>query len=98
MTRSVKLSGAVSARLFELSDYLTDELQLSREAAMQRVDRLHAFLAGLSAPADYELCRFKAWRKLGYHCAPFENWVFAYEIFDEGIIIRDMSHAKLLKK
>ncbi len=45
----------------------------------------------------YPLCRFKRWCKLGYRCAVFEkHWVFAYEIFPEGIIIRDMSHTAAL--
>ena len=34
---------------------------------------------------------------LGYHCAVFEkDWVFAYEVFDEGVIVRDMANTALL--
>lgn len=37
--------------------------------------------------------------KLDYRCAVFEkHWVLAYQIFDEGIIIQDMSHTSLLKE
>ena len=32
-----------------------------------------------------------------YHCAVFEkDWVFAYEVFDEGVIVRDMANTALL--
>jgi len=44
-------------------------------------------------------CRFKIWGELGYRCAVFErSWIFAYEVFDEGVIVRDMMHAALLKE
>lgn len=58
---------------------------------------MRVFIRALSAEADYPLCRFRKWRKLGYRCAVFEgSWVFAYEVFDEGVIVRDMSHTSLL--
>ena len=94
--RKVSVSDSVWDRLDLLSDYLTDEYKLSEHAAILRIDRLLNFLFSLGYPADYALCRFKRWRALGYHCAVFENWVFAYEIFDDGIIIRDMSNAASL--
>ena len=56
-------------------------------------------LKSLAGAADYPLCRFKKWHRLGYRCAVFEkNWVFAYEVFDDGIIIRDMCHTAILKE
>jgi hypothetical protein len=80
-----------------LTDYLVDELKISEEVACKRVGRIRTFLASLSNPADYALCRFKKWRELSYRCAVFEkDWVFAYEIFDGGVIVRDMSHTALL--
>ena len=37
--------------------------------------------------------------KLDYRCAVFEkHWVLAYQIFDECIIIQDMSHTAILKE
>ncbi len=37
--------------------------------------------------------------KLDYRRAVFEkHWVLAYQIFDEGIIIQDISHTSLLKE
>jgi hypothetical protein len=95
--RKVKLSDVVLKYLDDLTDYLVDELKISEEAACKRVGRIRIFLASLAMPVDYTLCRFKKWQELGYRCAVFEkSWVFAYEIFDDGIIVRDMSHAAML--
>lgn len=97
--RKVAISGAVLEKVADLRAYLTDELKLSREAAHSRTDRIDAFLKSLTGAADYPLCRFKKWHRLGYRCAVFEkNWVFAYEVFDEGIIIQDMCHTAFLKE
>ena len=92
--RKVIISGLVQQRIKELEYYLVDELKLSEEAALKRSSSMRAFIASLSSPVDYSLCRFKQWRMLGYRCMVFEkSWVFAYEIFDGGVIVRDMSHA-----
>lgn len=97
--RKVLISGLVRDKIAELESYLIDELKLSEEAALRRSDRMKAFIQGLSNNADYPLCRFKKWRILGYRCAVCESdWIFAYEIFKEGIIIRDMSHTSLLSE
>ena len=95
--REVVISNLVIGKIGILKDYLVSELKLSENAAMQRIDRIGKFLLLLSVPADYPLCRFKRWYTFGYRCAVFEkDWVFAYEIFDDGIIIRDMSHTSVL--
>lgn len=78
--------------------FLRDSLKMSKEAARRRCDRMDEFFASLAVRVDYPLCRFRKWRMLGYHCAVFEkDWVFAYEIFDDGVIIRDMSNTALSK-
>ncbi len=60
---------------------------------------MRQFVHSLANIVDYPACRFKKWRKLNLRCAVFEkDWVFAYERFDDGIIIRDMSHTSLLKE
>ena len=95
--REVVVSDIVRAKIAALNLYLTEEFQLSREAAMSRIKRMEDFVDTLANPADYPLCRFKRWRLLGYRCVVFERaWIFAYEIFDGGIIVRDMSHAAAL--
>jgi len=95
--REVTISNTVQNKIDELRIYLIEELKLSREAAIARTCRIDDFLLSLGYHADYALCRFKKWQELGYRCAVFEKtWIFAYEIFDNGIIVRDMSHTALL--
>ena len=95
--REVVISDMVRAKIAALNLYLTQEFLLSREAAMFRIKRMENFVESLSIPADYPICRFKRWRALGYRCAVFEkSWIFAYEIFYDGVIVRDMSHVAAL--
>jgi hypothetical protein len=95
--REVRLSGLVIVKIVELESYLIDELKLSEEAALGRIARIRKYLQALRNAIDYPLCRFKKWQALGYRCGVFEkDWVFAYEIFEDGIIVRDMSHTSLL--
>jgi hypothetical protein len=97
--RKVLVADVVTDKVTNLRIYLIEELNLSWEAAHKRTDRIGDFLLSLTNVVDYPLCRFKKWRKLGYRCAVFEkDWVFAYETFEDGIIVRDMSHASLLTK
>ena len=95
--RTVVVSSTVQDKIENLRNYLLNELKLSREAAKARTYRMDVFLLSLGYPADYPPCRFKKWQELGYRCAVFEKtWVFAYEIFENGVIVRDMSHTSVL--
>ena len=95
--REVVVSDVVRAKIAALNLYLTQEFLLSREAAMSRIKRMEDFVETLANPADYPLCRFKLWRALGYRCVVFEkSWIFAYEVFYGGVIVRDMSHVAVL--
>jgi hypothetical protein len=95
--REVFISDAVMNKVSDLRIHLVEQLKLSRKAANQRADRIDGFLLSLANAADFPLCRFRKWQALGYRCVVFEkNWVFAYEIFEHGIIVRDMSHTSLL--
>jgi len=95
--RKVLLSGRVWDKISELELFLKEDLKFSKEAARKRSDRMRVFLKSLSAPVDHPLCRFKKWQLLGYRCAVFEkSWVFAYEIVNGGVIVRDMSNVALL--
>lgn len=74
--RKVAISETVLDKVSELRAFLTDELKLSREAAHSRTARIDAFLVSLAGAANYPLCRFKKWHRLGYRCAVFEkDWV-----------------------
>jgi len=95
--RKVTVSDAVREKLKALECFLVDELKLSEEAALKRSRRMREFMRSLSSEINYPLCRFERWRTLGYRCTVFEkSWIFAYEIFDDGVIIRDMSHTATL--
>ena len=95
--REVVVSESVMDKVADLRAHLTNKLKLSREATHRRIDRIDAFLLLLANEADYPLCRFKKWHTQGYRCAVFEkDWVFAYEVFEDGVIVRDMSHTSLL--
>lgn len=97
--RKVYVSDLVWDKVSELESYLLDELKLSEKVALQCSSEIKKFISLLSSPADYPLCRFKRWRILGYRCAIFKkDWIFAYEVFKQGVIVRDMCHAKLLKE
>jgi len=97
--REIIIDVQVREKISELEEYLKTEFKMSKEAARKRSDKMRQFVFSLRNPADYPLCRFKRWRVLGYKCAVFEkDWVLAYEVVDEGVIVRDMSHAKLLKE
>ena len=97
--REVVISQTVQDKIADLELFLKNELKLSKQAAKCRCDRMDSLFLSLAGITDYPLCRFKKWRVLGYRCVPFEkDWIFAYEVFDDGIIVRGMSHAKLLKE
>lgn len=97
--REVVISQTVLDKIDDLEQFLKTQLKMSKETARRRCDRMDRLFLSLGGIADYPLCRFRKWQVLGYRCVPFEkDWIFAYEIFDDGIIIRDMSHAKLLKE
>jgi len=95
--REVRISSQVMSKIDELESFLKNDLKLSKEAARKRSNRMRKFVCSFSNIGDYPLCRFKKWRMLGYRCAVFERtWVFAYEIFDRGVIVQDISHTSLL--
>ena len=95
--REVRISDSVRGKIADLETYLVDDLKLSEEAALRRSGRMREFVRTLCNNVDYPLCRFKKWCVLGYRCAVFEkDWIFAYEVFEDGVIVRDMSHTSLL--
>jgi len=95
--RNVFVSDTVRQKILDIRTYLVVELKLSEEAAYKRIDRMRELIASFALPADYPLCRFKRWQMLGYRCAVFEkHWIFAYETFEDGVIVRDLSHTAVL--
>ena len=97
MMREVIVSVQVLDKLSDIVIYLRDELKLSESAAMAYRERFITFIQSFCVKVDHPLCRFKKWRIYGYRCAVFEkNWILAYEVLEEGVIVRDLSHTSLL--
>jgi hypothetical protein len=95
--REVIISQTVRDKIDDLELFLRNVLKLSKGAAKRRCDRMDGLFESLGSAADYPLCRFKKWQVLGYRCVVFEkDWIFAYEVFEGGVIVRDMSHTSLL--
>lgn len=96
--RKIIVSIQIRDKISELESYLKDDLKLSKEAARKYSDRMRQFVLSFAEDTvKYPLCRFKRWCALGYRCAVFEkDWIFAYEITDEGVIVQDMSHTAVL--
>lgn len=95
--RKVIVSAQVTSQLSDLKNYLKNELKLSQQAALEHNNRFLEYINSLSAEVDHPLCRFKRWRRLGYRCAVFEKqWVLAYQIVQEGVIVRDLTNTALL--
>lgn len=83
----------------DLEHYLTEELRLSEKLALRKIHSMRNFIYSLMYPVDYPICRFNQWCLLGYRCAVFDKtWIFAYEEFENGVIIRDMAHTSVLIK
>ncbi len=97
--REVIVSDCAWSRIVTIHSYLFYDLMLSEEACMKYIDRMESFLHSLCAPVDYALCRFKEWRKRGWRCTVFDKaWIIAYEVFDDGVLIHDIRHAKTMKR
>ena len=95
--REIIISDVIWNKMGELREHLLNVLKLSETTADARISSMEDFVISLGGIANYPLCRYKRWRQLGYHCAVFEkDWIFAYEIFDKGIIIQDMKHTSTL--
>ncbi len=97
--RNVIISAPVTQKMTLLAYYLTDEQKLSAYAVIKYMDRMNTFLSSLSAPVNHPKCRFEEWIMLEYRCAIFEKeWIFVYEEFDDGVLIRDLRHTKTMIK
>jgi len=96
--RNILLSETVESKIVELKNYLVLDLKLSETAALRRMDRIGAFLRRSlgNESVNYRLCRFVRWRALSYRCVQTGGWVFAYETFEGGVIVRDMAHGAAL--
>ena len=68
------------------------------ETAHRYIEEINEFLQKLGGCFSLSKCRKKKWRDKGYHCAIFNHqWIFAYRIYDDRVIIHDMENAANIK-
>lgn len=92
--RHVVVAPQAYEKIAEITTYLRDELKFSEFAALRYESRFTSVIAGLAVPADYALCRFPRWKRLGYRCVAVDHqWIIAYQVLPEGIIVREIENA-----
>ena len=95
--KPVQVSNAVILRLDELFQYIVNEYKMP-VTAHKRIEEIREFLQSLGGCFVLAKCRRKGWNKLGYRCAVFDHtWVFAYQVYDDRVIIHDMEYAANIK-
>ena len=95
--KPVQISSAVMLRLDELFQYIANEYKMP-ETAHRRVEEIREFLQSLGGCFVLAKCKRKVWNKLGYRCAVFDHaWIFAYQVYDDRVIIHDMEYAANIK-
>ena len=91
--KPVEIADNVLERLNELFNYIINEYKMP-ETAHNYIEEINEFMQKLGGCFALEKCRLKKWREKGYHCAVFNHrWIFAYQIYDDRVIIHDMKYA-----
>ena len=93
MIKPVEISDYVIERMNELFNHIVNEYK-APETAHRYIEEIHEFLRKLGGSFALAICRRKKWREKGYRCAVFKRcWIFAYQIYDDRVIIHDMEYA-----
>ena len=80
-------------RLDDLFNHIVYEYK-APNTAHNYIEEINDFLRKLGGCFALAKCRRKKWREKGYLCAVFNHlWVFAYQIYDDRVIIHDMEYA-----
>ena len=91
--KPVEIATNVLERLDDLFNYIVNEYK-APETAHNYIEKVNDFLQKLGGCFVLAKCRRKKWYVKGYHCAIFDHrWVFAYQIYDDRVIIHDMDYA-----
>jgi len=91
--KPVEIADNVLERLDELFNYIVNEYKMP-ETAHNYIEEINEFLQELGGRFALVKCRRKKWSEKGYHCAVFNHrWIFAYQIYDDRVIIHDMEYA-----
>jgi len=91
--KPVEIDDNVMVRINELFIHIVNEFK-APATAHSYIEEINEFLQQLGSCFALAKCRRKKWRKKGYRCAVFDHrWVFAYQIYDDRVIIHDMEYA-----
>jgi hypothetical protein len=91
--KPVEIADNVLERLEELFNHIVYEYK-APDTAHDYIEEINEFLQKLGGCFALAKCRSKKWREKGYHCAIFNHrWIFAYQIYDDRVIIHDMEYA-----
>jgi len=91
--KPVEIDFDVLQRLNELFYYIVNEYK-APETAHNYIEEINIFLQNLGGCYALVKCRRKKWREKNYHCAVFNHrWIFAYQIYDDRVIIHDMEYS-----
>jgi len=91
--KPVEVADNVIKRMDELFNHIVDEYQMPC-TAHNYIDEMNEFLRKLGGCFTLAECRRKIWYEKGYRCAVFNHcWIFAYQIYDDRVIIHDMEFA-----
>jgi plasmid stabilization system protein ParE len=84
-----------SRRISDIVFYI-EEQGFPQNAANYKI-KLYKFAENLQFyPDKYPICRFTKYHKKGYHCAPFDDYIFVYKIQNNDIILINVLHSKRL--
>jgi len=90
--KPVEISVDALGKLDELFKYIVNEYK-APETAHNYIEGINEFLQKLGGCFALAKCRRKKWREKGYHCAVYDHsWIFAYQIYDDRVIIHDMEY------
>jgi hypothetical protein len=93
MMKRVEVASNVMERLDELFNYIVNEYK-APDTACNYIEEINEFLQKLGSRIALAKCRRKKWREKGYRCAVFKYcWIFAYQIYDDRVIVHDMEYA-----
>jgi len=91
--KPVEIADNVLMRMDELFYHVVYEYK-APNTAHKYIEKINVFLKNLGGCFAYAICRRKKWREKGYRCAVFNRrWIFAYQIYDDRVIVHDMEYA-----
>ena len=95
--KPVEIADNVTVRINELFNHIVHEYK-APDTAHGYIEEMYEFLQKLGGCFALAKCRRKKWSEKDYRCAVFKRcWIFAYQIYDDRVIIHDMEYAPNIK-